>query len=145
MVQKVTEDLENLRLNTAISAMMELTNLFTKEKVTAREGLTTLVHLVAPFAPHMGEELWARLGHEDTITYATWPTFDPALVVDDMVKYSIQVNGKMRGQIELPADVSKDDALGQAKTHENVARFLEGKTMRREIFVPKRMINFVAN
>ena len=144
-IKKVTEDLENLRLNTAISAMMELTNLFTKEKVTAREGLTTLVHLVAPFAPHMGEELWARLGHEDTITYATWPTFDPALVVDDMVKYSIQVNGKMRGQIELPADVSKDDALGQAKAHENVARFLEGKTMRREIFVPKRMINFVAN
>ena len=144
-IKKVTEDLENLRLNTAISAMMELTNLFTKERVTAREGLTCLVHLVAPFAPHVGEELWARLGHADTITYEAWPTFDPALVVDDMVKYSIQVNGKMRGQIELPADVSKDDALAAAKGHENVVRFLEGKTMRREIFVPKRMINFVAN
>jgi len=144
-IKKVTEDLENLRLNTAISAMMELTNLFTKDKVTAREGLTHLVHLVAPFAPHIGEELWARLGHADTITYEAWPSFDPALVVDDMVKYSIQVNGKMRGQIELPADVTKDDALAAAKGHENVARFLEGKTMRREIFVPKRMINFVAN
>lgn len=144
-IKKVTEDLENLRLNTAISAMMELTNLFTKEKVTAREGLNTLVHLVAPFAPHMGEELWARLGHSETITYVPWPTYDPALTVDDLVKYAVQVNGKMRGQIELSAGISKEDAIATAKGHENVARFLEGKTIRREIFVPKRMINFVAN
>jgi leucyl-tRNA synthetase len=144
-IKKVTEGLETLRLNTAISAMMELTNAFTKEKVRARDGLTTLVQLLAPFAPHIGEELWARLGHTDTLTYTAWPAFEPALVVDDLVTYAVQVNGKLRGQAELPADCSKDEAIAAAKALENVVRFLEGKTIRREIFVPKRMVNFVAN
>jgi len=142
-IKKVSEDLENLRFNTGISAMMELTNALTKAGCHCRDALETLVQLMAPFAPHMGEELWSRLGHSTSIAYQAWPTFDEALTTDDTKTYAIAVNGKMRGQVELPTDVDKDTAIATAKEVENVVRHLEGKNIRKEIFVPGRMINFV--
>ncbi|MEE2786417.1 MAG: leucine--tRNA ligase [Myxococcota bacterium] len=144
-IKKVTEDLDGMRFNTAISAMMELVNYLTKHHVRARTIIEPFIQLLAPFAPHLGEELWALLGHEDGISYVPWPTYDEALIVDDLVTYAVQVNGKLRGQLELAKDIAKDDALAAARTLENVIRFTEGKTIRREIFVPGRMINFVAN
>ena len=144
-VKKVTADLEGLRFNTAISAMMELVNVLTPLAERPREALSVLVRLVSPFAPHLGEELWQRLGNAESIAYAPWPTYDDALTLDATVGYAVQVNGKLRGQLELSKDVAKDDALAAARALENVARYLEGKTMRREIFIPGRMVNFVVS
>ncbi len=144
-IKKVTGDLDGMRFNTAISAMMGLVNVLTPLTERPREVLSVLVRLVSPFAPHLGEELWQRLGHTDTVAFASWPTYDEALTVDATVRYAVQVNGKLRGQLELGKGVGKDDALAAARGLENVARFLEGKTMRREIFVPGRMINFVVS
>ena len=91
----------------------------------------------------MGEELWERLGNTGGISFVPWPEFDEALTVDAAITYVVSVNGKRRGQIALPVDVTKDVALAEARKIENVVKFLEGKDLKREIFVPKRMINFV--
>jgi len=144
-IKKVTGDLDEMRFNTAIAAMMELVNVITPTTERPREVLEECVLLVSPFAPHLGEELWARLGHETTIAYATWPGYDETLTVDPTVRYAVQINGKLRGQLELAKGVSKEDALAAARAQENVARHLEGKTIRREIFVPGRMVNFVVS
>lgn len=142
-IKKVTEDIEGLRFNTAIAAMMELVNLLTKNEERGREVLQPLVQLVAPFAPHIAEELWQRLGHTRTLAYEPWPSYDEALTVAATVTYAVQVNGKVRGQVELPADVGREDALAAARGDDNVARHLEGKTVRKEVFVPGRLVNFV--
>lgn len=142
-IKKVTEDIDGVRLNTAIAAMMELTNHFVKNQVSARAALEPLTQLLAPFAPHIAEEAWEMLGHEGGISYVTWPSFDPALLVSDEVIYPVQVNGKLRSQLSLPSDVTQEDALAAAKSDPNVQRFLEDKTLVREVFVPKRMINLV--
>ncbi|MEZ4433030.1 MAG: leucine--tRNA ligase [bacterium] len=142
-IKKVTEDIEGLRFNTAIAAMMELVNLLTKNEERGREVLQPLVQLVAPFAPHIGEELWQRLGHTRTLAYEPWPSYDESLTVAAAVTYAVQVNGKVRGQVELPVDVSKEAALAAARAEDNVARHLDGKTVRKEVFVPGRLINFV--
>ncbi|MEE2757772.1 MAG: leucine--tRNA ligase [Myxococcota bacterium] len=142
-IKKVTEDIEGMRFNTAIASMMELTNLLTKSNHHGRETLEILVQLMAPFAPHFSEEVWARLGHPESIAYVKWPQFDPALLIDQLQTYAVAINGKMRAQIELPREIAKDAALAQARTLDNIQRHIEGKTIRKEIFVPGRMINFV--
>ena len=142
-IRKVGEDLEAMRFNTAISAMMELVNFLTPRTERPRSVLSTLVLIVSPFAPHLGEELWSRLGHAETLAYAPWPTFDPELCHDATVTYAVQVNGKLRAQMELEADVSEDSAIEAAKMQANVTRFLEGQTLRRAIFVRGRMVNLV--
>ncbi|MBU0553634.1 leucine--tRNA ligase [Myxococcota bacterium] len=144
-IRKVGEDIEALRLNTAIAAMMELVNLLTKDKTCSRTILEPFAQLIAPFAPHFGEEVWSRLGHDATISHVPWPRYEEALCKDPMLTYAVQVNGKLRGQVELAADVDEATALAAAKADPNVARHLEGKTLRREIFVPKRMINLVVS
>ena len=143
-IKKVTEDLEEMRFNTAISAMMELTNGMTKSGQRARSVAEVLVQLLAPFAPHMGEELWARLGHGESIAYHPWPEYDEALTVDQTVTYASKSTGRCERQIDLAKDLAKDDALASARANENVARHLEGKRSV-EIFVPGRMINFVVS
>jgi leucyl-tRNA synthetase len=142
-IKKVTEDIEGMRFNTAIAAMMELTNSMTKSGYRHRTTLEILVQLLAPFAPHFGEEIWERLGHEHSIAYHPWPQYDEALTLDQTVTYAVAVNGKMRSQIILGVDVSKEDALNTARALENVQKNIAGKTIRKEIFVPGRMINFV--
>ncbi len=142
-VKKVTQDIEGLRLNIAISAMMELTNELTRTQCHSRKVMETLVLILSPFAPHMCEELWQRLGHEN-LAYTAWPTYDESLAADKSVTYGVQVNGKLRGQIELPVDVSKDDAIAKAKALPNVAKFIGDLKIQREIFVPGRLIGFVA-
>ncbi len=141
-IQKVGDDIENLRFNTAIAAMMEYINAAYKEPVLNRESVKTFVLLLAPFAPHMGEELWHRLGQKETLAYEAWPSFDPALVKDDVVVISVQVNGKLRGTIEVPVGALKEEIIAQAKALESVARHIEGKPIKREIFVPGKIVNF---
>ena len=142
-IKKVTEDIAAMRFNTAISAMMELVNHLTPLSNRPREVLEPLCQLLAPFAPHLGEELWVRMGHEPSIVFVPWPKHDEAMTRDPTVTYAVQVNGKLRGQIELARDVSKEAALQAAREVQNVDRHLSGQAVRREIFVPGRLIGFV--
>ncbi len=144
-IKKVTEGVKSLRFNTAISEMMVFCNEATKAGHVTTEQLDAFVRVLSPFAPHLCEELWTTLlGHEGTLTYEPWPEYDEAKLVADTITLAVQVCGKMRGTIEVPADVTKDDAIAAAKADEKVAKFLEGKTMRREIYVPGRLVNLVA-
>ena len=120
----------------AISEMMIFANLATKAKKLPVAWFEAFVGILSPFAPHLAEELWQRLGHTESITYAAWPQYEEAKLAVVTITVAVQVNGKMRGTVELPADVSKDDAIAAAKQQPNAARFLEGKTLRREIYVP---------
>jgi leucyl-tRNA synthetase len=142
-IKKVGEDIEEMRFNTAISQMMVFVNGATKKGEVTKETAETFLKLLSPFAPHLGEELWSALGHNQTITYETWPSFDPALAKDDLITMAIQVNGKTRGTIDVPADIAKEDFLSQAKEAEGVSKYFEGKTIVKEIYVPGRICNFV--
>ena len=142
-VKKVTEDIEGMRFHTALSALMVFVNDAQKTAHLPRVLAEGFVLLLAPFAPHLGEELWQRLGHADTLTYETWPAYDPDLIQDDTVTIAVQVNGKFRATIELAADADKEATLGAARNQDKVAAYLAGKTIRREIVVPGRLVNFV--
>jgi leucyl-tRNA synthetase len=143
-IQRVTDDLEGMRFNTAISAMMELTNHLTSLSVRPRSVLEPLVLLLSPFAPHISEELWRALGHKQTLAYEPWPTYDPALLAVDEVEIPVQVNGKLKARVMVPAGLDAK-ALEQAVlAHEEVQALLTGKTVRR-VIVPARggLVNIV--
>jgi leucyl-tRNA synthetase len=140
---KVTEDIEALRFNTAIAALMELTNAANKWPEMPRRIAERLVLMLSPMAPHIAEELWQRLGHEQSLAYAPWPEADPAYLDEKVVQIAVQVNGKMRGRIEVPADADEAEVVALAKADENVRRHVEGKALRRTIYVPQRIVNFV--
>ncbi len=140
-IKKVTEDLEELRFNTAISQMMVFTNEMTKLDTRPRALLEPFVLLLAPFAPHLCEELWERLGHAPSVARQPWPSFDPALVVSDRLEIPIQVNGKLRSKIEVPADWTEEQIVTLAK--EAVEDWLQGKPPRKVIYVAKKLVNFV--
>ena len=142
-VKKVTEDIEGMRFHTALSALMVFVNDAQKAAHLPRVLAEGFVLLLAPFAPHLGEELWQRLGHADTLTYETWPAYDPELTQEETVTVAVQVNGKFRATIELAADADKEATLGAARNQDKVAAYLAGKTIRREIVVPGRLVNFV--
>ena len=140
-IRKVTEDVEELRFNTAISQMMIFTNEMTKLERRPRALLEPFVLLLAPFAPHLSEELWERLGHVPSVAHQPWPSFDPALVVSDRMTIPIQVNGKLRGKIELDVTASREQVEAQAR--EQVQEWVQGKPPRKVIYVEKKLINFV--
>jgi leucyl-tRNA synthetase len=144
-IQKVTSDVEELSFNTAISAMMIFVNEANKWEKHPKRTVEKFVKLLSPFAPHIAEELWQKLGHEESITYAEWPEFKEEHLVSDTQMYPIQVNGKMRGEIHVPRDKAKDKehVLAEAKAVENVAKYLEGGELVKEIFVPERIVNLV--
>ena len=140
-IKKVTEDLEELRFNTAISQMMVFTNELTKLDRRPRALLEPFVLLLSPFAPHLCEELWGRLGHAPSVSRQPWPPFDPALVVSDRLEIPIQVNGKLRSKIEVPADWTEEQVVTLAK--KAAGDWLQGKLPRKVIYVPKKLVNFV--
>ena len=143
-IKKVTGDLEKMSFNTAVAAMMIFVNEGTaKVSELTKDQLSRYTKLLSIFAPHLGEELWELLGHQPSISKTSWPSFDEELCKDSEVVYPIQVNGKMRGKITLDAETSKDEVEAQAK--EAVASHLDGKTIRKVIVVPKRMVNFVVS
>jgi len=142
-IAKVTEDIEALRLNTAISAMMVLNNELNGLDAAPRFCVEALVRLVHPFAPHLAEELWERLGHAPSIQRAPWPEFDPALTIDEVVEVPVQVNGKVRGRITVPRDADEAAAIAAAEGDEGVQRQLEGKTLVKRIWVPGRILNLI--
>jgi len=142
-IDKVTNDIEALRFNTAIAALMELTNAANKWPEVPRAVAEPFVLLLAPFAPHIAEELWAKLGHEQSLAYEPWPEADPKWLVRDTVVIAVQVNGKVRGQIEVAKDAPEPDVVAQARADENVAKHLAGREIKRAIYVPGRIVNFV--
>lgn len=144
-MKKVTEDIENMSFNTAISAMMVLTNHLTSLKdQVPREAAEKLTLMVSPFAPHLGEECWSLLGHDDTLAYHPWVEHDEALCVDNTVKMGVQVNGKTRGEIEIPKDADQEGAMGEAMKVQSVSNQLDGKDVKKIIYVPGRILNIVA-
>ena len=142
-IERVTDSMDRMSYNTAIAALIEMTNAMKGTGAWPRALAEPFVLLLAPMAPHLAEELWQRLGHPGSLAFTPWPEADPAYLKEDTIEIAVQVNGKMRGSIHIPADAAKDAVLAQARTDENVARHLEGKTMRREIYVPGRIVNFV--
>ncbi len=140
-IKKVTEDIEVLKMNTAIAAMMSLLNEIYDQKSVTKGEVRTLLILLNPFAPHMTEEMWQQLGFEGQIAHAQWPAFDEAKCVDSTVEIAVQVNGKVRAKLVVPANISKDDAIAAAKADEVVAKLVEGKTICKEIYVPGKLVN----
>ena len=141
-IKKITDDIERFSFNTAVSNFMITTNLLTDNKCSCREVLEPMVVLIAPFAPHIAEELWHQLGHEGSVCDALWPVCDPQFLVEDTVKYPIQFNGKMRFMLELPADITQEDAVNAVKAAPESAKWLTGEP-KKVIFVPKKIINIV--
>jgi leucyl-tRNA synthetase len=144
-IEKVTKDIESLRLNTAISAMMILSRHLGGLPKVPREAAEALTLVLSPFAPHLAEEIWQRLGHTESLAQAPWPTFDPALVVDDVVEIGVQVNGKLRGTITIAKDLSQDAAVALAKTDARVSSHVEGKTLEKIVYVPGKILNFIVS
>ena len=144
-VKKVTEDYEKLRFNTAISQMMVFVNEAYKQDELPREYMEGFVQLLNPVCPHITEELWEMLGHKETIAYTPWPTYDESKLVDDEIEIVVQINGKIRDRILVPADCDKEELEQRAMASEKVQEQLAGKTIRKVIVVPKRLVNIVAN
>ncbi|MDZ7704091.1 MAG: leucine--tRNA ligase [Trueperaceae bacterium] len=149
-IKEVSEDFQNFQFNTAIAELMTLSNAMSKAKSSTmveadewREATRTLLTLLAPIAPHLSEELWHRLGHSASVHLEVWPSFDPTATELDTVTMAVQVNGKVRAQIEVPKDASKEDILVTAKANDNVARYVEGANINREIVVPGKLVNLV--
>ena len=144
-IRKVTEDIESIKFNTAISALMIFNNEAQKWQKKPREIVQVYMKLLSPFAPHISEELWNRLGNENTLAYESWPEWKEEYLKSDTHNYAIQVNGKVRGQIEVPSDkaTDKEYVLGEARQHKTVAKYLDEGNVVKEIFVPKKIINFV--
>jgi leucyl-tRNA synthetase len=142
-IAKVGDDIEALRFNTAIAALMEFTNAAYKWPALPRRLAEQFVLLLAPLAPHLAEELWQRLGHAESLAYAPWPEYDPKLLLSERIEIPVQINGKMRGRIEVPADADEERVIALARADENVLRYLEGKELKRAIYVRGRILNFV--
>lgn len=152
-IQKVSDDISRRNaFNTAIAAIMELTNTLQKldktndqSRALLKEALIAMTKMLAPIAPHMSHVLWQELGNDDLVLDAPWPVVDESALVRDSITVVVQVNGKVRSKLEVPANIQKDDALAAAKADVNVQKFLDGLTVRKEIYVPGKLVNIVAN
>ncbi len=142
-IKKVTEDIESLALNTAISQMMIFMNETSNVKTINRTALENFIKLLAPFAPHLAEEIWHYLGHADSISFETWPSYDEKYLVADQITIAVQVNGKRRGEISVDPNAGKESIIETAKQEENVVRFVGRQEVVKEIYVPGRLVNIV--
>ncbi len=143
LIKKVGEDVEALKFNTAIAAMMEFVNAVYKAQALTRSQAERFVLLLAPFAPHLGEELWEAMGHDASLTYEPFPTYDEARLTEQTVEVAVQVNGKVRARIAVPADGDDDAILAAAREHDRIRGQLEGKTIVKQFVVKGKLVNFV--
>ena len=143
-VKKVTEDYERMHFNTAISQLMVFVNDAYKVDDLPVEYMKGFVKMIAPIMPHMAEELWSQFGESDTITYQSWPTYDPKALVEDEVEMIVQVNGKVRAKIKMAKDTDRDEAQQLALANEHVKKFTDGKDIKKVIVVPNKIVNIVA-
>jgi leucyl-tRNA synthetase len=149
-IKKVSEDIETLSFNTAIASLMELVNELFRIKAADKYGATnwqatlqTLVQLVAPFAPHIAEELWQQLGQTSSVHISNWPIYDDKYLATDTIAVVVQINGKLRGQLTLPTDVDETEVVAAAHADEKIAAHLDGKEIRKTIYIPGKLLNFV--
>ncbi|MDG2384064.1 MAG: leucine--tRNA ligase [Pirellulaceae bacterium] len=142
-IKAVTEDLASRSFNTSIARMMEFVNFFNKQPNRPRQAMESFVLLLAPLAPHICEELWSQLGYETTLAYEPWPEFDPSLTVDDVIEVPVQIKGKLRARVKVPADCSAADLEQVAKSDPKIVEQLEGKQIVKVIVIPGRLVNFV--
>ena len=142
-IKKVTLDIDDMKFNTAIAAMMSFVNDVYDNGSLTKDELEILIKLLCPFAPHLCEEIWETLGHNTILSLEAWPTYDESKTVENTVEIAIQVNGKLRGTIKLPMNTPKEEAIAAAKADERVAAFIEGKTIIKEIAVPNKIVNLV--
>jgi leucyl-tRNA synthetase len=140
-IKKVTEDIEALRFNTAISQMMIFTNEMTKAQQRPRSVIEPFILLLSPFAPHVAEELWSLLGHHPSVSQQPWPTFDPAMTVSERVTIPIQVNGRLRAKLDVAVDTSRDEIERLARVE--AAEWFQGKEPKKVIYIDKKLLNFV--
>jgi leucyl-tRNA synthetase len=143
LIAKVTEDTESLSFNTAISAMMEFMNATKKWNTRPKAVLEPFALLLSPYAPHLAEECWQHCGHTESLAYEPWPQLDESLLVENMINLPVQVNGKMRGTVEVAVDVEEDRAVAAAKTLSSVEKQLEGKQIFKIIFKPAKILNLI--
>jgi leucyl-tRNA synthetase len=142
-IGKVQDDIAKLSYNTAIAAMMEYMNVLRKgERTPHRAEVEPVVQLVAPFAPHVAEELWERFGHSRSVFDSGWPAFDAALAREETIQLAVQVNGKLRGTLTVAPGIAQDEAVALARQEPNIAKFVTGD-VRKIIFVPRRLLNLV--
>jgi leucyl-tRNA synthetase len=142
-IRKVTEDIEGLRFNTAIAQLMVFTNEMTPLTRRSRALIEPFLLVLSPFAPHLAEELWWRLGHPESLAHADWPVWDPGLVVDEMVTVAVQVNGKLRATLELPRGTGQDAAREAALADDRVRRYVNGGEIQKLIYVPDKLVSLV--
>ncbi len=144
-VKRVTGDIELLKLNTAIAAIFDFVNFMTPRTVRPRQIMEPFVLLVSPFVPHLGEELWQRLGHDSTLAYEAWPKYDEGLTRDEEVEIAVQIGGKIKARIMVPADADGETVEAAALGHERVKSLTAGKTIRKVVVVPGRLVNIITN
>lgn len=142
-IQAVTHDLDHLEFNTAIARMMEFVNYFTKQDSRPRSAMESLVLMLAPLAPHICEELWQILGHDQSLAYEAWPTYEESLTRDPVIEVPIQIGKKIRARIQVRADADPDQLEAAARAHDKVAAILREKTIVKTIVIPGRLVNFV--
>ena len=142
-IKKVTEDIDSMKFNTAIAAMMSLVNEIYEVGTLTRDELRTLITLLCPFAPHISEEVNEFLGYTDILSLAAWPTYDEAKTKDDTVEIAVQVCGKLRGTVVVAANATREEMIAAAKADEKIKPFIDGKTVIKEIAVPGKLVNIV--
>ncbi|MBQ3954647.1 MAG: leucine--tRNA ligase [Clostridia bacterium] len=143
-VKKVSEDIDEMKFNTAIAALMTLLNDIADQGSLTKDQLVDFIKLLNPFAPHLTEEIWENIGGKGFLSLAPWPEWDEAKTVDDEIEIAVQIGGKLKGTILVPKDISKDDAIAAAKADPKIAPLLAGKSIVKEIYVPGRIVNIVA-
>jgi leucyl-tRNA synthetase len=143
LIRKVGDDIEAMKFNTAIAAMMEFVNTVFKAGRISKDQAERFVRVLSPFAPHIAEEIWQRLGHADSLAYEPWPACDPAMLTDETLQLAVQVNGKVRGRISVPAEASEDETIAAALADERIASVIAGKKVVKKIVVPGRLVNLV--
>ena len=142
-IKKVSSDIEDMKFNTAIAALMTLTNDVYNVGKISKEQLQTFIKLLCPFAPHLCEEMWEATGGEGFLSLASWPTYEEAKTVDAQTEIGVQINGKLRGTVVIPTGADKEEVFAAAKADSRIASLVEGKTFIKEIYVPNRVVNFV--
>jgi leucyl-tRNA synthetase len=142
-IKKVGEDIVALRFNTAIAELIKLNNELIHLPAVPRDLAENFILLLAPFAPHLAEELWLHLGHHKSLARRPWPTYDPEKLVESTIEIPVQVNGKVRDKITIQPEAAESDVLSKAAAAEKVAPYLQGQTIRKQLYVPKKLVNFV--
>ena len=144
-IDKITRDTEALQFNTAISQMMIFVNEMTKKESLPRQAMEAFAIMLGPYAPHLSEELWEALGHDGGITRVPYPTVEESWLVEDSLTIPVQVNGKVRAKLEVPADILEDAILELAQADERVAAFIEGKQIRKLLYIPGRLVTIAVS